>query len=102
MIPIEPILSGDRLALSRLLTQIENQTPEGQDALSRLFVHTGRAYLIGITGAPGTGKTHRAYVWSYGTTQFDPLQAVSGDLDYYAVYGSVDDGFIPGEAYLIT
>ena len=57
MIPIEPILSGDRLALSRLLTQIENQTSDGQDALSRLFAHTGRAYLIGITGAPGTGKS---------------------------------------------
>ena len=57
MIPIEPILSGDRLALSRLLSQIENQTPEGRDALDRLFHHTGRAHLIGVTGAPGTGKS---------------------------------------------
>jgi LAO/AO transport system kinase len=45
------------LALSRLLTKIENQTPEGQDALNRLFPHTGNAHLIGITGAPGTGKS---------------------------------------------
>ena len=30
--------------------------------------------------APGTGKTHRAYVWSYGTTQFDCLQAVVYDF----------------------
>ncbi len=52
-----PILSGDRLALSRLLTQIENDTPAGRAALSDLFAHTGRAHLIGVTGAPGTGKS---------------------------------------------
>ena len=57
MIPIEPILSGNRLALSRLLTQIENNTSEGREALNLLFPHTGRAHLIGVTGAPGTGKS---------------------------------------------
>ncbi len=57
MIPIEPVLSGNRLALSRLLTQIENDTPEGREALNKLFPHTGRAHLIGVTGAPGTGKS---------------------------------------------
>jgi LAO/AO transport system kinase len=53
----QAVLSGDRLALSRLLTQIENQTPEGQQALAQLFPHTGQAHLIGVTGAPGTGKS---------------------------------------------
>jgi LAO/AO transport system kinase len=57
MIDIEPILSGKRLALSRLLTQIENDTPEGIEALNRLFPYTGKAHLIGVTGAPGTGKS---------------------------------------------
>ena len=57
MIDIEPILSGKRLALSRLLTQIENDTPEGIQALNQLFPHTGKAHLIGVTGAPGTGKS---------------------------------------------
>ena len=57
MIQIEPILSGNRLALSRLLSQIENQTPEGREALDRLFPYTGGAHLIGVTGAPGTGKS---------------------------------------------
>ena len=57
MIQIKNILSGDRLALSKLLSQIENQTPEGREALDQLFPHTGRAHLIGITGAPGTGKS---------------------------------------------
>jgi LAO/AO transport system kinase len=57
MVDIQAVLSGNRLALSRLLSQIENDTPEGQDALAQLFPHSGRAYLIGITGAPGTGKS---------------------------------------------
>lgn len=51
------ILSGDRLALARLLTQVENDAPEARDALDALYPHTGRAHLIGITGAPGTGKS---------------------------------------------
>ena len=50
-------LQGDRLALSRLLSQVENDTPEGQEALHNLFPKTGNAQLIGVTGAPGTGKS---------------------------------------------
>ncbi|MBM3150972.1 MAG: methylmalonyl Co-A mutase-associated GTPase MeaB [Chloroflexi bacterium] len=51
------ILSGNRLALARLLTQVENHTPEGRQALDLLFPHTGHAHLVGVTGAPGTGKS---------------------------------------------
>jgi LAO/AO transport system kinase len=51
------ILANDRLALSRLLTQIENNTEEGRQVLNELFPYTGRAALIGVTGAPGTGKS---------------------------------------------
>lgn len=57
MIDIQPILAGDRLALSRLLSQIENDTPTGQEALAELFLYGGQAKLIGVTGAPGTGKS---------------------------------------------
>jgi LAO/AO transport system kinase len=53
----ESVLTGDRLALARLLTQVENDSPEGRAALTSLFAHTGRAHLIGVTGAPGTGKS---------------------------------------------
>jgi LAO/AO transport system kinase len=53
----QAVLNGDRLALSRLLTQVENDTPEGRAALVELFPRTGRAHLIGVTGAPGTGKS---------------------------------------------
>jgi LAO/AO transport system kinase len=51
------VLRGDRLALARLLTHVENDTVDGQAALRTLFPHTGRAHLIGVTGAPGTGKS---------------------------------------------
>jgi LAO/AO transport system kinase len=53
----EAVLAGDRLALSRLITQVENDTIEGQQALDALFPHTGKAHLIGVTGSPGTGKS---------------------------------------------
>ncbi len=53
----QEILNGNRLALAKLLTKIENNAPEGQSALIELFAHTGKAHLIGVTGAPGTGKS---------------------------------------------
>ena len=53
----ESILEGHRLSISRLLTQVENDSVEGRAALVELFPHTGKAHLIGITGAPGTGKS---------------------------------------------
>lgn len=53
----QSVINGDRLALARLLTQVENNVPEGRDALIELFPNTGKAHLIGVTGAPGTGKS---------------------------------------------
>jgi LAO/AO transport system kinase len=53
----ESVLAGDRLFLARLLTLIENDDPKGLQALSLLYSHTGKAHLVGITGAPGTGKS---------------------------------------------
>ena len=51
------VLEGNRLALARLLTQVENHTAEGRQALNELFPHTGSAHLIGVTGSRGTGKS---------------------------------------------
>ncbi len=53
----QSVIQGDRLALARLLTRVENNSAEGRAALIELFPHTGRAHLIGVTGAPGTGKS---------------------------------------------
>lgn len=51
------ILSGDRRALARLITQVENDRPEARAALAALYPKAGNGHLIGITGAPGTGKS---------------------------------------------
>src|SRR6266545_665761 len=57
MLLTKSILEGNRLALSRLLTQVENDSAEGRAGLAELFPYTGKAHLIGVTGAPGTGKS---------------------------------------------
>lgn len=48
---------GDRRALARLITEVEGRTAEGEAGLRALYAHAGRAHLVGITGAPGTGKS---------------------------------------------
>lgn len=54
---VEAVLAGDRLALSRLLTQVESDTETGQQALNQLYPRTGNAHIVGITGGTGTGKS---------------------------------------------
>ncbi|HOV47363.1 MAG: methylmalonyl Co-A mutase-associated GTPase MeaB [Anaerolineae bacterium] len=57
MQPLEAALAGDRRALARLLSWVENGAPEGREALATLFPRTGQAHVIGITGSPGAGKS---------------------------------------------
>ncbi len=59
MTQIDPlaIRQGDRRALSRALTLVENNHPGSREIQAALFPHSGKAHLIGITGAPGTGKS---------------------------------------------
>jgi LAO/AO transport system kinase len=54
---VDQVLAGQRLALARLITLLENEDPAGRAALDRLFAHTGRAHIIGVTGSPGAGKS---------------------------------------------
>jgi len=51
------LLNGSRRALARALTVIENERSEAPALLTALYPHTGRAWVIGVTGAPGTGKS---------------------------------------------
>lgn len=51
------ILAGDRRALARLITIVENQPPQAVPDLQLLYPHTGRALIVGITGPPGSGKS---------------------------------------------
>ncbi|HVA86449.1 MAG TPA: methylmalonyl Co-A mutase-associated GTPase MeaB [Candidatus Saccharimonadales bacterium] len=53
----EATLAGERRALAQLLTAVENSTPVAEAAMRRLYPLAGRAHLVGITGAPGSGKS---------------------------------------------
>jgi len=51
------LLAGDPRALARLVTLVENGDPTGEASLTKLYPHTGRAHIVGITGPPGAGKS---------------------------------------------
>jgi len=53
----ERLLSGDRRALARMVTLIENESPQARHYLAELHQNAGRAHIIGVTGAPGAGKS---------------------------------------------
>ena len=53
----ERLLSGDRRALARMVTLIENESPQVRGYLAELHQSAGRAHIIGVTGAPGAGKS---------------------------------------------
>ena len=54
---IESLRSGDPRVLARAISMVENRAPGWSDLLKALFPHTGRARVIGLTGAPGAGKS---------------------------------------------
>jgi len=51
------LLGGDRRALARVVTLIENGAPETRAILAELHAHGGRAHIVGFTGSPGAGKS---------------------------------------------
>jgi LAO/AO transport system kinase len=53
----EQIRAGDIRAVSRAITAIEDHDAQAEDLLQRIFPDTGKAFVIGVTGAPGTGKS---------------------------------------------
>jgi LAO/AO transport system kinase len=51
------VVAGDPRAIARAITLIEDEDPASADLVRAIFGHTGRAYLIGVTGPPGAGKS---------------------------------------------
>lgn len=54
---LRKIREGDVRTASRLIRNLEDDLPEAKSAIKRIFPHTGRAHVIGITGSPGAGKS---------------------------------------------
>ena len=54
---LRKIRAGDVRTASRLIRNLEDDLPEARTAIKRIFPHTGRAHVVGITGAPGAGKS---------------------------------------------
>ncbi len=53
----ERLVAGDKRALARAITMVENRDPEGDRLVAELFPRTGEARIVGLTGPPGVGKS---------------------------------------------
>ncbi len=100
----EQVRAGNVRAVSRAITAIENHQPEAEELLRLLFPHTGQAYLTGVTGAPGTGKStlvdrlaayYRKKQEQVGVVAVDPTSPYSGGAilgDRIRMQGHAGDG----------
>src|SRR6185295_5533673 len=84
---LENILKGDVRSLARAITRVENRSVEGTELLRRIYPHTGKSRIIGITGSPGSGKSslvdrlaalYRRSSKSLGIVAVDPSSPFSG------------------------
>ena len=53
----ERVVGGDPRAIARAISLVENEEPAGVALIRAIFAQTGRAYLVGVTGPPGAGKS---------------------------------------------
>ncbi len=81
------VLEGNRLLLARTISRVENQEPDASALLTALYPHSGQAHIIGVTGAPGTGKStlvtalaqsYRAAGLTVGIVAIDPTSPFTG------------------------
>jgi LAO/AO transport system kinase len=84
---VRRLVGGDRLALAKLITVVENRDPATRQIMSAIFPHAGRAYVVGVTGPPGAGKSTlvdrmiahaRRAGSSVGVVAVDPSSPFSG------------------------
>lgn len=84
---IKKICEGDIRAASRLIRDIEDKIPEARAKIKKLYAHTGQSFIIGITGAPGAGKStltdaliseFRKMNYTVGVLAVDPTSPFTG------------------------
>ncbi len=84
---VAELLGGNRRAAARLISLVENDDPQKRELLKDIYPHTGKAYVIGVTGAPGSGKSSlvdwllkliRKDGLSVGVIAVDPTSPFSG------------------------
>jgi len=84
---VEQIRSGNLRALSRAITAVENRAPESHELLKTLFPYSGGARIVGLTGAPGAGKStlvdalaadYRRRQQTVGIIAIDPTSPFTG------------------------
>src|SRR2546426_3939294 len=105
---VDSLLKGDKRSAGRLISLIEDDEPEAVEAVARIFPHTGRAHVVGLTGPPGVGKSSlinrlvrafRSRGKTVGVVAVDPTSpytggAVLGDRIRMADTGVDPGGFI--------
>lgn len=105
---VDKVLEGDVLAAARLMRGIEDEVPDALEALESIYLHTGRAYIVGLTGAPGAGKStllgsligvFRRAKMTVGVVAIDPTSpftggAILGDRVRMQSHGVDKDVFI--------
>ena len=84
---ISSILSGDRRAIAKAISMIENEDSKISNIISEIYPKTGNAFVIGITGPPGTGKStlinrliehYRKLDKKIGVIAIDPSSPITG------------------------
>jgi len=81
------VLSGDTIAAAKLISGIADEVPSAFEEMSHIYPHTGKAYIIGVTGSPGAGKStltnnlishFRKEGLTIGVIAIDPTSAFTG------------------------
>jgi LAO/AO transport system kinase len=102
---IEALRKGDKRTAAKLISLIEDDEPAAADALARVYRHTGRAHIVGFTGAPGVGKSslinrlvrhYRSLGKKVGVIAVDPSSPYSGGAVLGDRIRMADTGSDPG------